>query len=79
LHHRKIRKRRKKHPVRLNLSARISQPFSSIFLSEQISTSRSAMLLHPAEQGERKRKLLQLTRSRAGAWQHGPPASERSI
>jgi hypothetical protein len=28
-------------PVRLNLSARISQPFSSIFLSQQISISIS--------------------------------------
>jgi hypothetical protein len=40
------------HPVRLNLSARISQPFSSVFLSQQISISRSAVFLQPAEQGE---------------------------
>jgi hypothetical protein len=39
------------HPVRLNLSARISQPFSSVFLSQQISISisRSAVLLQLAE------------------------------
>jgi hypothetical protein len=44
------------HPVRLNLSVRIRQPFNSIFLSQQISISisisRSAVLLQPAEQGE---------------------------
>jgi hypothetical protein len=41
------------HPVRLNLSARISQPFSSVFLSQQISISIShqAELLQAAEQG----------------------------
>jgi hypothetical protein len=47
------------HPVRLNLSARISQPFSSVFLSQQInisiSISRSAVFLQPAEQGEHGR------------------------
>jgi hypothetical protein len=43
------------HPIRLNLSARISQPFSSVFLSQQISISisisHSAVLLQPAKQG----------------------------
>jgi hypothetical protein len=46
-----------KHPVRLNLSARICQPFSSVFLSQQISISRSAVLLQPAKQGERNAGL----------------------
>jgi hypothetical protein len=40
----------------LNSSGRISQPFNSIFLSQQISISISiscsAVLLQPAEQGE---------------------------
>jgi hypothetical protein len=42
------------HPVRFNLSAKISQPFSSVFLSQQISISisisRSAVFLQTAEQ-----------------------------
>jgi hypothetical protein len=37
--------------ARLNLSARISQPFSSIFLSQQISINCLAVFLQPAEQG----------------------------
>jgi hypothetical protein len=42
------------HPVRLNLSVRISQPFNNVFLSQQISISisRSAVFLQPAEQGD---------------------------
>jgi hypothetical protein len=47
-------------PARLNLSARISQPFSSVFLSQQISISHSAVLLQPAEQGESKQELHQM-------------------
>jgi hypothetical protein len=42
------------HPVRFNLSAKISQPFNSVFLSQQISISisisRSAVFLQTAEQ-----------------------------
>jgi hypothetical protein len=42
------------HHVCLNLSAKISQPFSGVFLSQQISISfsRSAVFLQPTEQGE---------------------------
>jgi hypothetical protein len=39
------------HPVRLNLSARISQTFSSIFLSQQISISTSTSTGHHPANG----------------------------